>query len=335
MFESFATVWKTFIASLATAAITVTPTPSSIPNQPTQASAGNAVNVGSAGASHNWSGYASTNGNFTSVTGTWTVPLVTGSGHTSADATWVGIGGVKSTDLIQAGTQNVISPSGQVTSSAFYELLPNTALDITGLQVKPGDSMTVSITEQSTTNQWLMTIRDNTTSQTYQTVETYTSSLSSAEWIEEAPSDGTNILPLDNFGTMQFSGGGAVQNGTNVTIAGSGAFPIVMVNATNQSLATPSSLGADGASFAVTRSSATSNAPISEFDQNPRGWRRRGVGIGQYTQPQGGFRVRGGSLTPQGTITTTPAVSPASGSEGFMNWRRFRMPNMFFRRNSN
>src|SRR2546422_6193579 len=42
--------------------------------------------------SSNWSGYASTGGVFTSVTGSWIVPTVT-STSIGADATWVGIGG--------------------------------------------------------------------------------------------------------------------------------------------------------------------------------------------------------------------------------------------------
>lgn len=337
MFESFATVWKIFIASLATAALTVTPTPSGEAAGPTSGSAGNAVNVGSAGASRNWSGYASTNGNFTFVTGMWTIPQVTGSGHTSADATWVGIGGVKSTDLIQAGTQNIISPSGQVTSAAFYELLPGTALDVTSLQVKPGDSMTATIAQQSAANQWVITIKDNTTNQNYQTTVTYTSSLSSAEWIEEAPSNGSSILPLDNFGTMQLTGGATTQNGSTVTIAGASDIGITMVNSANQAVATPSSLGGDGASFTVARTTATSNAPIPQFDANPRGWRRHGVGVGQYTQFPRGFRGHEGSESgipnPTGTITTTPTGVPTEQG-GFMNWRGFRFSDMFFRRHT-
>ena len=59
----------------------------------------------SADTSRNWSGYAATGGKFTSVTGTWTVPQSNGSANFGSDATWVGIGGVNTRDLIQAGTQ--------------------------------------------------------------------------------------------------------------------------------------------------------------------------------------------------------------------------------------
>src|SRR2546427_2616225 len=52
--------------------------------------------------SSNWSGYAANGGTFTSVTATWTVPTVSAT-SSGADATWVGIGGLESQDLIQAG----------------------------------------------------------------------------------------------------------------------------------------------------------------------------------------------------------------------------------------
>src|SRR2546427_4217339 len=52
--------------------------------------------------SSNWSGYAASGGTFTSVTATWTVPTVSATSP-GADATWVGIGGLESQDLIQAG----------------------------------------------------------------------------------------------------------------------------------------------------------------------------------------------------------------------------------------
>src|SRR5207245_6035126 len=58
--------------------------------------------------SRNWSGYVASGGTFTAVSATWTVPTVSAStSGTSAraDATWVGIGGATSTDLVPAGTE--------------------------------------------------------------------------------------------------------------------------------------------------------------------------------------------------------------------------------------
>src|SRR5579862_7331722 len=62
--------------------------------------------------SRNWAGYAAGGGSFTGVTATWTIPQSSGSG---VDATWVGIGGLQTRDLIQAGTQGTVTRSGSVT----------------------------------------------------------------------------------------------------------------------------------------------------------------------------------------------------------------------------
>ena len=93
------------------------------------------------------------------------------------------------------------------------------------LRVHAGDSVTVSISEQ-TPDEWLINFVNNTTGQTYQVTERYTSSHSSAEWIQEAPSGGRGgILPLSNFGSIEFSGGSAVKDGQSVSIADAKAHP--------------------------------------------------------------------------------------------------------------
>ncbi len=228
----------------------------------------------SADISRNWSGYAATSGTFTSVAGTWTVPRVNTDGQVGADATWIGIGGVDSRDLIQSGTRAVIDRSGQVTYSAFIEMLPRASREI-AVTINQGDSVTISIARQAT-NQWQISFKDNTNGQTFRTTVTYRSSLSSAEWIEEAPSSGRAVLPLDNFGTLALSNGSTTKDGKLVSIASSGAQPITMVNVSRQALATPSALGSDGASFTVTRSSVSSYPAASPF-----GGRGYGVGPSQ------------------------------------------------------
>jgi hypothetical protein len=208
--------------------------------------------------SHNWSGYAATGGTYTSVTGTWAVPQFAPDGAAGIDAAWVGIGGVRSRDLIQAGTQQTVSGSGRTQYEAWIEMLPRSSRPVP-LQVHAGDSVTVSITEQDT-DQWLIHFTNNTTGQTYDTTQQYTSSHSSAEWVEEAPSAGRGgVLPLDNFGTIQFSDGSADKNGQTVSIAGAGAKAITMVGNSDQALAVPSALAPDGSSFSVARTDAPAN----------------------------------------------------------------------------
>jgi len=202
--------------------------------------------------SSNWSGYVASGGTYTSVTGTWIVPHV-GATTTGADATWVGIGGVSGTDLIQAGTQATVS-GGSVSYEAWIEMLPDSSRTVS-LDVAPGDSVTVSITEQ-TGGEWLIKMANNTTQATYQRTVRYASSRSSAEWIQEAPSAGRGIIPLDDFGTLRFTGGSAVRDGKTQSLSALGATAVAMINRAGQAIAQPSTLGADGSSFVVTRTSA-------------------------------------------------------------------------------
>lgn len=202
--------------------------------------------------SSNWSGYVTSGGTYTSVTGTWIVPQV-GATTTGADATWVGIGGVSGTDLIQAGTQATVV-GGSVSYEAWIEMLPDSSRTVS-LAVAPGDSVTVTITEQSS-GEWLIAMTNNTTNSSYQRTVRYASSRSSAEWIQEAPSAGRGIIPLDDFGSVRFTGGSAVRDGKALSLGALGATAVAMINRAGQVIAQPSTLGTDGSSFTVTRTSA-------------------------------------------------------------------------------
>jgi hypothetical protein len=246
----------------------------------------------------NWAGYVATSGAFTSVGANWAVPTATGTNsNLSADATWVGIGGISSADLIQAGTQTVIQ-GGVPSYQAWYELLPAASVQVP-LTVHPGDAMTISIAEQASST-WEISFGDASTGQSYQASVPYSSSLSSAEWIEEMPSDARNFVALDNFGTVSFTGAFAVQNGTQMTPSALGAQPMTMITSAGQALASPSSLGPDGASFTVTRSAAVASTVPATTITTGRGgrWSRTGQGAEGYTprprlQAQPGAADRG------------------------------------------
>jgi hypothetical protein len=185
------------------------------------------ASAASVGVSSNWAGYVASGGTFTGVGASWVVPDATGAtASLSADATWVGIGGLSSNDLIQAGTQDIIQ-NGTSTYEAWYELLPASSVQVP-LSIHPTDGITVSIVQQPN-NQWQILFSDTTTGQSYQASVSYASSLSSAEWIQEMPSDQRGFVPLDNFGTVSFSNGFATQNGSYVSMGGSGAQPVTMI----------------------------------------------------------------------------------------------------------
>ncbi len=212
---------------------------------------------GSRDTSSNWSGYAATGGSYTGVSGTWSVPQFAPTSPAGADATWVGIGGVTSHDLIQAGTQETVSGSGQTQYQAWVETLPQASHPVP-LTVRPGDVVTVAISQQGP-DQWLIAFTNGTTGQTLQVTEHYASTQSSAEWVEEAPSAMRGrLLPLDDFGTVSFSGASAVKDGQSVTVAEAGGQAITMITRSGQALAEPSPLGADGASFNVARTATPS-----------------------------------------------------------------------------
>src|SRR5512132_3350926 len=240
--------WK-ISADVQPSAQSVTPGTGTAPSQPDTTST---TPARVSDTSSNWSGYVASGGTYTSVTGTWIVPQV-GATTTGADATWVGIGGVSGTDLIQAGTQATVS-GGSVSYEAWIEMLPQSSRTIS-LDVAAGDSVTVSITEQSS-GQWLIAMTNNTTHSSYQRTVSYASSRSSAEWIQEAPNSGRGIIPLDDFGTVRFTNGNAVRDGKTLGLSAFGATPDAMINRAGQAIAQPSTLGADGSSFAVTRTSA-------------------------------------------------------------------------------
>src|SRR5580704_15028254 len=73
----------------------------------------------------NWSGYAVTSGGITAVSSTFVVPSA-GLVPPGFAATWTGIGGYNSTDLIQAGTAEQSASDNPVLGPqyyAWYELL--------------------------------------------------------------------------------------------------------------------------------------------------------------------------------------------------------------------
>lgn len=212
------------------------------------------------GQSLNWSGYEATGSLFTAVSGTWTIPTVKAGTNPGANATWVGIGGVSSHDLIQAGTSASVQ-NGKVTYSAWVEALPQHSQTVS-LVVSPGDRVSVTIT-QPASGRWKIVIGDATTGKSYQTSGQYGSSRSSAEWVEEAPTTGRRLLlPIDNFGTVKFTGATTVEKGKQLTIAQAHGQKITLVNPAGQPLAQPSALGQNGSSFTVTRTSTVAHPVV-------------------------------------------------------------------------
>jgi hypothetical protein len=203
----------------------------------------------------NWSGYAVTPGSgITAVSSTFTVPSA-GLVPPGFAATWTGIGGFNTSDLIQAGTAEQSLPDNPVAGPqyyAWYELLPDSETQLTNCSgdanctVTPGDNVTVNISNVSG-NTWSISLSDSGKWSWSQNV-TYSSTESSAEWILEAPTlvAQTVLAPVgtQHFGpTSTYTAGGVTHtiaqgNPTQIDL---GAGPV------NE--ATPSALASDGQSF--------------------------------------------------------------------------------------
>ncbi len=209
-------------------------------------------------ASYNWAGYVVQGGVYTAVSASWAVPeVVPGDEPLSADAAWVGIGGVYTSDLIQAGTQAIVE-NGEVHYEAWYERLPEPSRRVP-FTVRAGDRVTVSVTETSP-DLWYISFVNDTTGRHYGFSTRYQSSRSSAEWVQEMPSlalrRGSQFIPLNDFGSITFRGASTVENGVAKTAQEAGAEPLAMHTLSGVPLALPSLLGEDGASFNVVRTDA-------------------------------------------------------------------------------
>ncbi|HSW80603.1 MAG TPA: G1 family glutamic endopeptidase [Candidatus Saccharimonadales bacterium] len=229
----------------------------------------------------NWAGYISSGGTYTGISGSWKVPSVSASSETfAADAAWIGIGGESSNDLIQVGTQNIVE-NGQVAAGSFYEQLPDSSITIPGVSVSAGDSITASVREVSD-GEWTIYIKDITNGQSFSNTVAYDSSKSSAEWIQEAPSDGSGIIPLDQFGSVTFTDGSTTVNGSTVDMQNSGAKAINMINDYGQAMTAISAISNNG--FTVSRTSASNADSYGQYVTIPSGsWRRYEPGLDGYS----------------------------------------------------
>jgi hypothetical protein len=153
--------------------------------------------------STNWSGYSAINGRYTSVSANWTQPTASCTSQTTYSSFWVGLDGDGSSTVEQTGTSADCS-GGSPRYYAWYEMYPKFPVNLS-MAVRPGDSMTGSVTTDGR-GRFTLTIHNNTTGGNYVTTQTLKRArLASAEAIAEAPSSSGGVLPLTNFGTASFS----------------------------------------------------------------------------------------------------------------------------------
>jgi len=204
--------------------------------------------------STNWSGYAVTgaNGAYTVVSGSWVEPTVTCS-KTAYAAFWVGLDGYNSNSVEQLGTDS--DCNGRTPSYyGWYEMYPNPSEDLSTstYPVKAGDTLTASVTYNGNSTYTLA--MSSSRGWHFSTTQSGSFDNSSAEWIAEAPSScgfTCRVLPLANFGTMNFSSSTA--NGATIGSYGSSVWEdITMATSGGTVKAQPSALNSGGNGFSDT-----------------------------------------------------------------------------------
>jgi Peptidase A4 family len=206
--------------------------------------------------STNWSGYAVTgsNGKFTDAKGTWVEPTATCGRRTTAYSSfWVGIDGYSSNSVEQLGTDSDCS-RGHPTYYGWWEMYPNPSVQLStsAYPVSPGDTLTAEVHYNGNSTYTLS--MSSSRGWTFTTTQSGSFNNSSAEWIAEAPSSCNvtcSVLPLANFGTMNFSNSTA--NGATIGSYGSSVWvDITMVTSGGTVKAQPSALNGSGNGFSDT-----------------------------------------------------------------------------------
>ena len=212
----------------------------------------------------NWSGYAISAAPGTIVTdvkGSWIVPSIVGAcGSVDQHSSfWVGIDGLVSSTVEQLGTESACI-KGTATYFAWYEFYPQVPHRIQAIRASPGDTIYAEV--RYSAGQFNLTMVDWTTGKSFTKLGSVKSpQLSSAEWIAEAPSSRTGIVPLADFGSVKFGQDLPGVSGTcYATVSGvagpigsfgSRVFQITMVAPDFTVKAQPSTLTTDLSSFTV------------------------------------------------------------------------------------
>jgi hypothetical protein len=212
--------------------------------------------------SGNWSGYAVTGVDFTNAKGSWKVTKVDcAKTPNSYVVAWVGIDGYSDKTVEQTGTL-VYCDDTKPYYYAWYEFYPlNDIQTIKNFVAAPGDVIDASINYAN--DEFTLTITNETTGKTFSKTGKQTAKRTSAEWIVEAPSSESGVLPLADYGTMSFGDDYTDVTGTNTASDSRFTGPIsdfgsknikqiVMVSSSDTEESVPTKLTTDGSSFKVT-----------------------------------------------------------------------------------
>jgi hypothetical protein len=195
--------------------------------------------------SDNWSGgvvYAPSGQSFKWVQGDWVVPNVypTAQNQWQYCANWIGLDGDGSKDVCQAGMLCSVFESGNSITRNIYpwhEWYPSSSVEITNLNISPGDMISMVICTAKGVGSTTATIyfgnQTSGISTSYQITAPSGTTLSgnSAEWIVETPVVNGVLSDMPDYGQVFFStceayltNGSLVNGGTgnNINLVQSG-----------------------------------------------------------------------------------------------------------------
>jgi hypothetical protein len=199
----------------------------------------------------NWSGYASINSTFTDAKGSWTQPAATCNGKSTYSSFWVGLDGYSSGTVEQLGTEADCS-HGKPVYYAWWEMFPDISHKIGDFTVTPGATYTAEVHSDGGMVFSVTLSGGGNNPFSLDTSVGPVPSLSSAEWIAEAPSmcaKSCRELPLTNFGTVNFTGASA--NGGAIDNSAWSFDPLTMVGNGGSVKAAPSALDPTGSAFSI------------------------------------------------------------------------------------
>jgi len=218
------------------------------------------------GALAHWAGYAAVGPRFSSVAGTWTVPVAhCPAGSTSSSTTWIGMDGANSSHVEQTGSDSACSDGSsyyyvwvELYGTSFHAGQPVVSCAIgSGTPCipespVPGDSLTATVTKAGSS--FRFSLVDTTAGWTYRTtvVDPQVTGIgagpqgSSAEWITE--DDGTS---LTDFGRVTFARTSATAARHGAGATGFSTARLTAHDGQGHTLASVGPIGTDG-SFTTT-----------------------------------------------------------------------------------
>ncbi|GJE96332.1 peptidase G1 domain-containing protein [Phanerochaete sordida] len=160
--------------------------------------------------SDNWAGavLSSAGGTWSSVFGVITVPTPKapkGEKGSFAASAWVGIDGdTCGSAILQTGI-DLINDNGNVTYTPWFEWYPDFAFDIGGFDISPGDTLALYVEADSATTGYITIANEVNGQEVWESLSS-TSPLcqQDAEWIVEDYEENGSLVPLANFGTVEF-----------------------------------------------------------------------------------------------------------------------------------